>query len=89
MRLLSYQPVIGLKYTVTVNNSDLLLNWLTRFHQLEAGSFDSNFYCYQDKHAVAHLYRVACGLDSLVLGEPQILGQIKQAFATASQAKSC
>jgi len=64
---------------------DLLLNWLTRFHQLEAGSFDSNFYCYQDKDAVAHLYRVSCGLDSLVLGEPQILGQIKQAFATASQ----
>ena len=64
---------------------DLLLNWLTRYHQLETGSFDDNFYCYQGKGAVAHLYRVSCGLDSLVLGEPQILGQIKQAFATASQ----
>jgi len=45
-------------------------------------------YCYQNEQAVQHLFRVACGLDSLVLGEPQILGQIKQAFATASQAKS-
>jgi len=62
-----------------------LLNWLTEFHQIEAGSFDDNFYSYQDQKAVTHLFRVACGLDSLVLGEPQILGQIKQAFATAGQ----
>ena len=68
------------------DSSDALLNWLTQFHELEAGSFDNNFYCYQDKEAISHLFRVACGLDSLVLGEPQILGQIKQAFATASQA---
>jgi len=65
-----------------------LLRWLTDFHHVPAGSFDNNFYCHQDQHAINHLFRVACGLDSLVLGEPQILGQIKQAFATASQEKS-
>lgn len=70
------------------NDSHLLLEWLTTYHQIEAGSLDDNFYCYQDDAAVGHLFRVACGLDSLVLGEPQILGQIKQGFATASQAKS-
>jgi len=69
-------------------NSELLLSWLTQFHHIEAGSLDDSFYCYQDQQAVTHLFRVACGLDSLVLGEPQILGQIKQAFATASQAKA-
>ncbi|TEW55989.1 glutamyl-tRNA reductase [Psychromonas sp. RZ22] len=68
--------------------SDALLNWLIQFHHLDAGSFENNFYCYQNQEAVAHLFRVACGLDSLVLGEPQILGQIKQAFATANQEKA-
>jgi len=71
------------EYNHTENHG--LLTWLTEFHQLEEGSFDNNFYSYQDQEAVAHLFRVACGLDSLVLGEPQILGQIKQAFATAGQ----
>ncbi|MEL0628748.1 glutamyl-tRNA reductase [Psychromonas aquatilis] len=69
-------------------DSGPLLRWLTDYHNIEAGSFDDNFYCYQDQEAISHLFRVSCGLDSLVLGEPQILGQIKQAFAVASQAKS-
>ncbi|WP_298941343.1 glutamyl-tRNA reductase [uncultured Psychromonas sp.] len=70
------------------DDSSAILRWLTDFHNIEAGSFDDNFYCYQDQEAVSHLFRVSCGLDSLVLGEPQILGQIKQAFAVASHAKS-
>lgn len=69
-------------------DSSGLLRWLTDYHNIEAGSLDDNFYCHQDEQAVSHLFRVSCGLDSLVLGEPQILGQIKQAFATASQAKT-
>ena len=43
-------------------------------------------YRYTDIDAVRHLYRVACGLDSLVLGEPQILGQLKQAYQSAIEA---
>ena len=65
-----------------------VINWLCFFHRVDKSKLTESLYCYQDKQAVQHLFRVACGLDSLVLGEPQILGQIKQAFATASQAKS-
>ncbi|WP_354624264.1 glutamyl-tRNA reductase [Psychromonas sp. MME2] len=68
-------------------NGDLALQvteWLCSYHQVEHAQLVASLYCYQDDRAVQHLFRVACGLDSLVLGEPQILGQIKQAFATAS-----
>lgn len=65
-----------------------LIDWLCQYHQVASADLLDSLYCYQDKQAVQHLFRVACGLDSLVLGEPQILGQIKQAFATASQMKS-
>jgi len=63
-----------------------VLNWLQRFHALEASEVLSAIYRHQDEEAVRHLMRVACGLDSLVLGEPQILGQIKQSYAHAQQA---
>src|ERR1035437_9538482 len=42
-------------------------------------------YEYRDEAAIGHLYRVAAGLDSLILGEPQILGQIRQAYALATR----
>lgn len=69
-------------------NSQQVIDWLSLFHQVDKSELTESLYCYQDEQAVQHLFRVACGLDSLVLGEPQILGQIKQAFATASQVKS-
>lgn len=62
--------------------------WLTQFHSLDADALDGCTYRYYDNDAVRHLMRVAGGLDSLVLGEPQILGQIKQAFAKARQLNS-
>ena len=65
-----------------------VLNWLQRFHGLEASEVLSAIYRHQDEEAVRHLMRVACGLDSLVLGEPQILGQIKQSYAHAQQAEA-
>ncbi|QJT29789.1 glutamyl-tRNA reductase [Aeromonas media] len=65
-----------------------VLSWLQRFHQLEASEVLSAIYRHQDEEAVRHLMRVACGLDSLVLGEPQILGQIKQSYAHAQQAEA-
>ena len=65
-----------------------IIDWFCVFHQIEKSALTSSLYCYQNEQAIQHLFRVSCGLDSLVLGEPQILGQIKQAFATAGQAKS-
>ncbi len=60
-----------------------LLSWLADFHRLDEQELAGNVYSYSEKDAINHLMRVACGLDSLVLGEPQILGQIKQAYAQA------
>jgi glutamyl-tRNA reductase len=62
--------------------------WLQDYHQLPAMALSAYIYRHYDADAVRHLMRVAGGLDSLVLGEPQILGQIKQAFAKAKQLDS-
>jgi len=65
------------------SNSQALLAWLASFHGLDEHELSKNIYCHQGDAAINHLMRVACGLDSLVLGEPQILGQIKQAYHSA------
>lgn len=64
-------------------DSEAVLAWLARYHALPAGELDQCHYYHSDHDAIRHLMRVASGLDSLILGEPQILGQIKSAFATA------
>lgn len=63
--------------------ADLLLKWLSDYHQLDLNDLRHNSYQYQDESAAAHMMRVASGLDSLVLGEPQILGQLKSSYAVA------
>ncbi|MES2624941.1 MAG: glutamyl-tRNA reductase [Pseudomonadota bacterium] len=62
------------------------LNWLCEYHSLSPADLKDAVYGYQDEDAVKHLMRVASGLDSMVLGEPQILGQIKSSFKVAEQA---
>jgi glutamyl-tRNA reductase len=66
------------------DENDLSLSdWLLQFHQQNGVAFDDYSYQYQDDEVIRHLFRVACGLDSMVLGEPQILGQIKTAYSEA------
>ena len=60
--------------------------WFRTYHSLSAEELEPYIYTHLDNQAVQHILRVASGLDSLVLGEPQILGQIKDAYHTASQA---
>jgi len=57
--------------------------WLGQFHGMGVGSIQPHIYEHRDRAAVIHLMGVASGLDSLVLGEPQILGQVKTAYQTA------
>jgi len=61
-----------------------LRSWLHDDRRLEA-TFGDALFTLQGDDAIRHLFRVACGLDSMVLGEPQILGQLKDAFRQAQQ----
>ncbi|GKW01918.1 glutamyl-tRNA reductase [Pectobacterium carotovorum] len=70
------------------NQREQLIRWLCEYHQLRPEDVNSSLYWHQDNAAVSHLMRVASGLDSLVLGEPQILGQVKKAFAESQRGHS-
>jgi len=63
-----------------------LLAWLEQTHGVSKEELVDCHYCLSDEEAVKHLFRVASGLDSLILGEPQILGQMKSAYAVAQEA---
>ncbi|GGC04414.1 glutamyl-tRNA reductase [Marinobacterium zhoushanense] len=63
-----------------------VLEWIGRYHGLDPNELAKCCYIYRDEEAVRHMMRVACGLDSLVLGEPQILGQLKSAFSVSQDA---
>ena len=62
--------------------------WLSQHHQLTPGKLDEFLYRHDEDDAVRHMFRVATGLDSMVLGEPQILGQVKDAYQIARDAQS-
>lgn len=61
-----------------------VIQWLSRFHGLDPAQVEPYTYIFPNQEAVRHILRVASGLDSLILGEPQILGQIKDAYGKAS-----
>jgi glutamyl-tRNA reductase len=60
--------------------------WLSQYHNVPAAELAPHVYALPQSDAVRHAFRVASGLDSMVLGETQILGQIKDAVRTASEA---
>ncbi|MEO8740820.1 MAG: glutamyl-tRNA reductase [Casimicrobiaceae bacterium] len=65
-----------------------VIDWLEDFHGVPKSSLSPYVYTLPQQEAVTHAFRVASGLDSMVLGEPQILGQMKHAVKTAEAAGS-
>ncbi len=80
-------------YAVTRDNSpldsqhDRLQRWLCAQRGLDNESMARHFYVYRDRDSIRHTLRVAAGLDSMILGEPQILGQMKDAYRQARSAR--
>jgi glutamyl-tRNA reductase len=63
--------------------SDTIMHWLTAHHGITENGLAPFIYQHNDREVARHLFRVASGLDSMVLGEPQILGQLKQSYDQA------
>ncbi|OKP83917.1 glutamyl-tRNA reductase [Paenibacillus helianthi] len=58
-------------------------SYMEQWFGVKSDVFAQHMYIYEDEQAIAHLFRVTCGLDSMVIGETQILGQVRSAFLTA------
>ncbi len=65
-----------------------LKDFLSQYHGFSLKEFEKNLYLLIGEEAVKHIFRVASSLDSMVVGEPQILGQIKSAYNIAAEAKT-
>jgi glutamyl-tRNA reductase len=68
--------------------SAALRDFLAGYHQLSASELNGHLYAHQGPSAIRHAFRVAASLDSMVIGEPQILGQIKTAYQNAVEHKT-
>jgi len=62
-----------------------LVNWFSQFHGMDSTALSEHLYIHDHKNTIRHAMEVASGLDSMVLGEPQISGQMKDAYAMANQ----
>ncbi len=71
---------------VAGDQPDALARWLAQYHHLQPDGLQPYLYTLPSEQAVRHAFRVASGLDSMVLGEPQILGQMKEAARAAQSA---
>jgi glutamyl-tRNA reductase len=64
---------------------EAVIDWLVRYHGVERGELAPFLYTHDQPEAIRHAFRVASGLDSMVIGEPQILGQLKDAVRVAEE----
>ncbi|WP_374512770.1 glutamyl-tRNA reductase [Niveibacterium sp.] len=94
-RLVRERPVREAAILSTCNRTELycatetpevVADWLADFHRVALSQISPHLFTLQHDAAVRHMFRVASGLDSMVLGEPQILGQMKQAARLAEEA---
>jgi glutamyl-tRNA reductase len=67
-------------------NAEPIVQWLAKYHRLDINNVQPYTYTLSGENSVKHAFRVASGLDSMVLGEPQILGQFKQSVKIAQDA---
>ncbi len=67
---------------------DAIKRFLYGYHEIPAGTLEDYFYTYTMEAAVEHLFTVSSSLDSMVVGEPQILGQVKDAYTNARQVRA-
>jgi len=77
-------------YCLAEQNDERIARWLATWHELAPHHLERGgvLYRLQGSEAIKHLFAVACGLDSMVLGEPQILGQLKDAYRAAAEQKA-
>ena len=73
-------------YVVGELSDQQVLEWLAATRALDVEALKDCYYCYRNTEAIRHMICVASGLDSLVMGEPQIFGQIKSAYSVAQKA---
>jgi glutamyl-tRNA reductase len=72
--------------TAASGDPSAIIDWLAQDKKLKPADLTPYLYRHTDNELIRHMFRVACGLDSMVLGEPQILGQMKTAYQAASEA---
>ncbi|MCW5621149.1 MAG: glutamyl-tRNA reductase, partial [Burkholderiales bacterium] len=93
--LVRHEPVREAAIVSTCNRTELYCNaqdpgkaiaWLADYHHMKSHALEPHLYRLSRERAVKHAFRVASGLDSMVLGEAQILGQMKQAVRSAEKA---
>lgn len=71
--------------SVNTNDDPSLIDWFSKYHGIESSRLSNHLYIHRHEDTIRHAMEVASGLDSMVLGEPQIAGQMKDAYAMASK----